>query len=127
MGAELTASGDHRAELLAALRPVLDAFGATLIRPDERTPSDIPLRWGGTVVAGVRMPPLHGALDRLIESVETELGGRLPELSREDKQRAVRLLDERGAFVLRRAVEAVADAMGVSRITVYNYLNAIHR
>jgi predicted transcriptional regulator YheO len=28
---------------------------------------------------------------------------------------------------LRRAVEQVADAMGVSRITVYNYLNAIHR
>ena len=40
---------------------------------------------------------------------------------------AVRLLDERGAFILRRAVEEVADAMGVSRITVYNYLNAIHR
>ena len=26
-----------------------------------------------------------------------------------------------------RAVEDLADAMGVSRITVYNYLNAIHR
>ena len=50
-----------------------------------------------------------------------------PQLGREDKQRAVRLLDERGAFTLRRAVEQVADAMGVSRITVYNYLNAIHR
>ena len=73
------------------------------------------------------MPPLHGALDRLIDAVETELGGRLPDLGREDKQRAVRLLDERGAFTLRRAVEQVADAMGVSRITVYNYLNAIHR
>jgi hypothetical protein len=26
-----------------------------------------------------------------------------------------------------RAVEDVADAMGVSRITVYNYLNSLHR
>ena len=51
----------------------------------------------------------------------------LPSLSREEKQRAIRLLDERGAFILRRAVEDVADAMGVSRITVYNYLNALHR
>ena len=33
------------------------------------------------------------------------------------------LSTERGAFILRRAVEDVADAMGVSRITVYNYLN----
>ena len=59
--------------------------------------------------------------------VERELGAPLPTLSREDKQRAIRLLDERGAFILRRAVEDVADAMGVSRITVYNYLNALHR
>ena len=70
---------------------------------------------------------MHGALDRLIESVEKELGSNLKELSRNDKQRAIRLLDERGAFILRRAVEDVADAMAVSRITVYNYLNAIHR
>jgi predicted transcriptional regulator YheO len=89
--------------------------------------SDIPLAWEGEVVAAVRMPALHGALDRLIESVEKELGAALRELSRNDKQRAIRLLDERGAFILRRAVEDVADAMGVSRITVYNYLNAIHR
>ena len=81
----------------------------------------------GADLAAVRMAPLHGALDRLIESVEREVGGRLPLLSREDKQRAIRILDERGAFTLRRAVEDVADAMGVSRITVYNYLNALHR
>ncbi|MFM7762344.1 MAG: helix-turn-helix domain-containing protein [Acidimicrobiaceae bacterium] len=28
---------------------------------------------------------------------------------------------------MRRAVEDVADSMGVSRITVYNYLNSLHR
>lgn len=113
--------------LLRAVRPVVDAVGAKLVAPEEREASDVPLVWDGEVVGAVRMPPLHGALDRLIDAVEAELGARLPELTREDKQRAVRLLDERGAFILRRAVEDVADAMGVSRITVYNYLNAIHR
>ncbi len=113
--------------LVDAVRPVIDAVGATLVPAGEIEASDVPLVWEGEVVAGVRMPPLHGALDRLIDGVEAELGGPLPTLSREDKQRAVRLLDERGAFILRRAVEDVADAMGVSRITVYNYLNAIHR
>jgi predicted transcriptional regulator YheO len=39
----------------------------------------------------------------------------------------VRLLDERGAFQLRKSIEDVADALGVSRITVYNYLNAVNR
>ncbi len=120
-----SAPGGH--PLIAAVKPVVDAVGATLVPADGREASDVPLVWGGEVVAAVRMPPLHGALDRLIDAVEAELGGRLPDLGREDKQRAVRMLDERGAFILRRAVEDVADAMGVSRITVYNYLNAIHR
>jgi len=113
--------------LVTAIEPVVDALGASLVSADEREASDVPLVWDGEVVAAVRMPPLHGALDRLIDTVEAELGNPLPLLSREDKQKAVRLLDERGAFILRRAVEDVADAMGVSRITVYNYLNAIHR
>jgi hypothetical protein len=116
-----------RHPLLTAVQPVVDAVGATLVAADEREASDVPLVWDGEVVGAVRMPPLHGALDRLIDAVEAELGGRLPTLSREDKQRAVRMLDQRGAFTLRRAVEDVADALGVSRITVYNYLNAIHR
>jgi hypothetical protein len=118
-------SGVH--PLLKAIAPVVEAVGATIVAAEDREPSDVPLHWDGVIVGAVRMPPLHGALDRLIDTVETELGGPLPTLSREDKQRAVRLLDERGAFILRRAVEDVADAMGVSRITIYNYLNAIHR
>ena len=113
--------------LVRSVKPVVDAVGATLVSADEQEPSDVPLIWEGEVVGAVRMPPLHGALERLIDVVEAELGGPLPSLTREDKQLAVRLLDERGAFILRRAVEDVADAMGVSRITIYNYLNAIHR
>ena len=113
--------------LIRAVKPVVDAVGASFVNADDIEASDVPLIWEGQVIAAVRMPPLHGALERLIDGVEAELGGRLPMLSREDKQRAVRLLDQRGAFILRRAVEDVADAMGVSRITVYNYLNAVHR
>ncbi len=112
---------------MRAAKPVVDAVGAAVVGVDEAEPADVPLIWDGEMIAAVRLPPLHGALDRLIDSVEAELGGRLPSLSREAKQKAIRLLDERGAFILRRAVEDVADAMGVSRITVYNYLNAIHR
>lgn len=68
---------------------------------------------------------LHNALDRLIDQVELELGSGLAGLDRAARQAAVRMLDERGAFVLRKAIDDVADAMGVSRITIYNYLNAI--
>jgi hypothetical protein len=113
--------------LVRAAKPVVDAVGASFVSADDAEPGDVPLIWEGVTVAAVRLPPLHGALERLIDAVETELGDSLPMLTREGKQRAIRLLDDRGAFILRRAVEDVADAMGVSRITVYNYLNAVHR
>ena len=116
-----------RHPLVLAVKPIVEALGAVMVPADEREPGDLVLKWEGEVVVAVRPAPLHGALDRLIESVERDLGAPLPTLSREDKQRAIRLLDERGAFILRRAVEDVADAMGVSRITVYNYLNSLHR
>ena len=102
-------------EAVASLMQAAYANGATVVSIDVG------------VVSGARPPALHGALDRIIESVERELGNKLSELSRNDKQKAIRLLDDQGAFILRRAVEDVADAMKVSRITVYNYLNAIHR
>ncbi|MDP3984024.1 MAG: helix-turn-helix domain-containing protein [Acidimicrobiia bacterium] len=71
------------------------------------------------------VPILHDALERLIGQVENVLGGPLSELPREQKQAAVRMLDEQGAFLLRRSIDRVAEAVGVSRITIYNYLNAI--
>lgn len=115
----------ERHPLLRALEPVAEALSAELVEPDDLAPSDIPLRWEGELVGGMRLPQLQGALARLIDGVEREMGGPLGSLSREGKQRAVRLLEERGAFMLRRSVEDVADALGVSRITVYNYLNAL--
>ncbi len=78
-----------------------------------------------TTLHGFGLGSLHDALGRMIAQVEMELGTSVAELAREDKQTAVRMLDERGAFLLRKSIEDVADAMGVSRITIYNYLNAI--
>ncbi|KGA13040.1 hypothetical protein GM51_20835 [freshwater metagenome] len=113
--------------VLATLQPLVDALGCSVIDATQIEAADIPLVYEGELIAAVRLPDLHGALARLIDSVEREMGQQLPDMNREQKQLAIRLLDERGAFTLRRAVEDVADAMGVSRITVYNYLNAIHR
>jgi hypothetical protein len=107
-----------------ALEPVADALGAQLVPASRITSGDVRLAWEGEVVGGLRLPGVHGALDRMIAAVEAQLDAPLAELSREDKQLAVRLLDERGAFQVRKAVEEVADALGVSRFTVYNYLNA---
>ena len=55
--------------------------------------------------------------------VEGQLGSPLAALDRPGKQRAVRMLEESGAFSYRKSVETVAAALGISRFTVYNYLN----
>lgn len=111
--------------LAEAIAPLLERIGATAVRPEQRRPGDIVLDWDGEPAVAVRVPDeeLTSALDRLIRTVETELGGSLPELPRADKQKAVRLLEERGAFTMRKSVETVAKALAVSRFTVYNYLN----
>ena len=111
--------------LLRALAPVADATGGLVVPVGAMDPGDVPLEWQGEVVGGFRVGHLHGALGRLVHSVEVALGGSLGELPREQKQAAIRMLDERGAFLLRRAADDIAEVMGVSRITIYNYLNAI--
>ncbi len=113
--------------LAKAIAPLLEAIQAQAVPEESIEPGDIPLRWRGRVALGVRLdgsPGLHGALERLIAAAERELGAPIDQLSREDKQRMVALLDAKGAFTLRKSVEDVADALGVSRFTIYNYLNA---
>lgn len=118
---------DDEHPLWQALRPVAAAVGGELLPAGERTPGDIPLEFEGETVGVLRLHGLDGALGRLIETTERELGDSLANLSRTDKQIAVRLLNERGAFLLRKGVEDVATCMGVSRITIYNYLNAMEQ
>ncbi len=68
---------------------------------------------------------LQNALSTMVRSTERELGGNAADWDRTQKQAAVRILHERGAFLLRGAVDDIAGVMGVSRITIYNYLNAL--
>ena len=70
---------------------------------------------------------LQHALSDLLRATEREVGSTPAEWDRAQKQAAVRILHERGAFLLRGAVDDIADVMGVSRITIYNYLNAIEK
>ncbi len=116
-------SAEH--PLLEAVRPLVAAVGAEIIEPGGADDGCVPLEWEGRVVGAVRLHTLHDALDHLVGTVEAELGGKLADLGRVQKQVAVRLLDERGAFRLRKSINEVADLMGVSRITIYNYLNTI--
>ena len=129
-----------------ALAPLLQRVGAEVVHGEPQV-GDIPIEWAGEPLFSVRLATgatgpaslagsgpeaeltdptdLTGGLARLIAAVEEELGGPLATLTRPEKQHAVRLLEERGAFEMRRSAETVAEALGLTRFTVYNYLNRV--
>ena len=109
--------------LAEALEPLLDAIGGRWVTVAEAEAGDIELRWSGQVVGAVRLGEEARDVVWHLTALEREFGRPLRELDRIEKQRVVKLLNERGAFQLRRSVERVAEELGVSRFTVYNYLN----
>jgi hypothetical protein len=123
--------------LVEAITPLVERLNAELVAPGDARADDIPLVWEGEPVAAVRLPgPAAdsgqagavgatgaGGVQGLLTEVADELGGPLDRLSRSDKQQAVLMLEARGAFEFRKSAEIVAEALGVTRFTVYNYLN----
>ena len=109
--------------LSRAVEPLVEAVGASMVELDDIESGDITLEWEGEPMIGVRLADVI-SLDRLVSTVEEQLGSSLSDLDRSEKQKAVRMLEERGAFRLRKSIEDVAAIMGVSRITIYNYLGA---
>jgi uncharacterized protein YqgV (UPF0045/DUF77 family) len=137
----------YRISLLDADGTVLASFGT--LTGDEISRTELPLSrssgrlrievdrrgepdqgpWAVTGAVGPDSPAgsfthVDRALEELISLAEQRIGQPLEEMSRAEKQQVVRFLDERGAFALRKSVEMVADALGVSRFTVYNYLDS---
>jgi hypothetical protein len=109
--------------LLKAVRPLADALGATVVSRSRLRDGDIELEWEGEVVGGVRLPERPRDIQWFLASVERTYDRPLSELDRVEKQRVVKMLNEAGAFSLRKSVEQVAEELGISRFTVYNYLN----
>lgn len=117
----MTGAGDE--PFVAAVKPLVDAMGGLLLPPDEAGPDDVVLAWEGADVVAVRLPQLAESLDHILAALERQKGRPLADLDRRAKQEVVRMLEARGAFSVRHGVETVASALGVSRFTVYNYLN----
>ncbi|MFI6285154.1 helix-turn-helix domain-containing protein [Streptomyces sp. NPDC051018] len=109
--------------LTHAVKPLVDAMGGEIVGLAQADTDDVVLAWEGEDVLAVRLPLLSESLDRILAALERTHGKPLPELDRRTKQRVVRNLEARGAFSVRHGVETVAGALGVSRFTVYNYIN----
>ncbi|MEB3103726.1 helix-turn-helix transcriptional regulator [Ferviditalea candida] len=64
-------------------------------------------------------------LKKMIDQTIASSGKDIHKLTRENKKDIIEELDEKGAFLIKGAVDLVANHMGVSRYTIYNYLDEI--
>lgn len=64
---------------------------------------------------------LSGIVNKTLESV----GKPVAFISKEEKVNIVQLLDDKGVFLIKGAIDYVAKVLCVSRYTVYNYLDEI--
>ena len=62
-------------------------------------------------------------LDTMFASAVEATGHSLEALTRDDKIFVVKTLDAKGAFLIKKSIDHVAEYLGISRFTVYNYLN----
>ena len=85
-----------------------------LLRP---TDDDVPAQTFGSDVGEV--------LDQMLDDAIAATGIPISLMQRADRLRVVRTLEEKGAFLLRRAMPLVAERLGVSRHTIYSDLAEI--
>ncbi|NUT53934.1 MAG: aminotransferase class V, partial [Saccharothrix sp.] len=86
-----------------------------------------PNRPPGTAVSAVEAFP--GDVDTLqrllVERAVSAVGVPVPLMKKSHKSQVVRVLDEAGLFLIRDSVDYLAGVLGVTRYTIYNYLNEI--
>ncbi|HLR52153.1 MAG TPA: PAS domain-containing protein [Candidatus Avamphibacillus sp.] len=64
---------------------------------------------------------IHDMVDQVVHSVNKAPS----QMTMEEKIDCVGVLDEKGTFLIKGATEYVAHVLGVSKFTVYNYLNKV--
>jgi predicted transcriptional regulator YheO len=66
-------------------------------------------------------------LDNLIQNAISNIGKKTADMTREDKVAIVAYLEAKGAFLIRYSVERVAELLGMTKYTIYNYLDEIRK
>ncbi len=66
-------------------------------------------------------------LDFLIAEANKLIGKPVSQMKRDDKIEFVRFLDKKGAFLITHSAERVYEYLNISRFTLYNYLDIVHK
>ena len=66
-------------------------------------------------------------LETLIQNAISSIGKNPADMTREEKVAIVAYLETKGAFLIRYSVERVAELLGMTKYTIYNYLDEIRK
>ncbi len=64
-------------------------------------------------------------LDNIISKAIKEVGKPVSLMQKEDNLRVVEIIDEKGGFMIKGAIDLLAQRLNVSRYTIYNYLEEL--
>lgn len=68
---------------------------------------------------------IREVLAAMITAIVNEMGKTPAAMNRDEKMEVVKQLEERGAFLVKRSAEQVAEALDLSRHTIFSYLKEI--
>ncbi len=65
-------------------------------------------------------------LDALLQKVMEEVGKPVSYMTRDDRIRVVKYLDQKGAFLITKSGNRICQFLDISKFTLYSYLDEIH-
>jgi predicted transcriptional regulator YheO len=65
-------------------------------------------------------------LDALLKKAMEEVGKPVSYMTRDDKIRVVKYLDQKGAFLITKSGNRICQFLDISKFTLYSYLDEIH-
>ena len=76
----------------------------------------------GSEVSETLSDDIQRTIHSILREAVSDMGIELPIMSKDEKIDLIARLDEKGAFQVKRAVPLIAEELGLSRSTIYNYL-----
>jgi predicted transcriptional regulator YheO len=112
-----------------------DAYAALCVNVDQSKLRQVHELLGG-LLARERQPDTDGtpsppSVDSLVQEIIEDgiraTGKSVAAMTKDDKMEAVSHMSRRGLFLIRSSVDLAAANLGVSRFTIYNYLDELKR
>ena len=70
---------------------------------------------------------MNELLDSLIEQALALVGKPVAAMNKDDKVKVVQFLNNAGAFLITKSGDKVASLLGISKFTLYNYMDAANK